>query len=88
MINYIVYFFLAFVPISFLFFCIALLRLFGVQDINNITSTFQLGGFFAWNNFAIPVLIKIAIIFPALVSILIIILITTKKKIIKLLSYI
>ena len=87
MIKTLIQFVVVFVPTSLVMLGAALVRIFGVQDISNIISTLSLPGLFEVNYLIIPTIIKIAIIFPAIYSVLIIMVFNSRTITTKTISY-
>lgn len=61
-------FFLIFLPISMIFTGIALVRLFGIQDIGNVAATINLGGLFSVNHLFLSAFFKFFILCPAVLT--------------------
>ncbi|GAA0670651.1 sulfatase-like hydrolase/transferase [Rheinheimera tangshanensis] len=61
-------FFVIYIPIALIFLSVAMVRLFGVQDIGNVIATFHLGGVFSFSHLFLPTFIKLVVICPAIIT--------------------
>jgi hypothetical protein len=80
-------FFLAYIPIAIIFMSIALVRMFGVQDIGNVIATLNLGGVFSFNHLFLPTFIKLVILCPVILALLIVLCLHVKSLFLKVTLY-